>query len=299
MSGTGSESWRIVVCTDFPGMAQAYLQIFAAYGHRLVGVVTTPKRSPDYLDVARGLPPDIDVLISGHPRRWAAMLAPLRPDLLVSSVFPHRIPEDALALPRLGAYNVHPALLPRYRGTGTPMWHFRNGERETGLTLHRMLSDFDTGPILAQVRCTIEDDDDWAALAGKYQGLFAPLWAQALPRIAAGDPGEPQDERQASYFGAFPDDERWWGIDWSRGAREIHNQVRSCALFLREPGAVGTIDGRPYRIHHTRIISEGVAPQAPAGSFVAPGASERPRVQCGDGVLELVRYEPIDRLTTA
>jgi methionyl-tRNA formyltransferase len=211
MSTSGNESWRVAVFTDFPGIAQAYEQLFSQHGHKLVAVVTSPKRNPDYLEVARGLSPGIDVLISNHPKRWAAMLEPLRPDLLVATTFPWRFPADLLALPRLGAINAHPALLPTYRGTGTPMWLFRNGEPKTGWTLHRMANDFDIGPILAQTSFAIDDDDDWPALVNKYVTAFWPLWEQALPRIAAGDPGDPQDESQASYYGAFPDDESWLG----------------------------------------------------------------------------------------
>src|SRR5215210_2175981 len=88
------------------------------------------------------------VVVFTTPERWAAMLAPLRPDLIISRSFPWRIPADVLALPRLGAINGHPALLPKYRGPNPLRWALRNGDTELGYTVHWTTSDFDTGSIL-------------------------------------------------------------------------------------------------------------------------------------------------------
>jgi methionyl-tRNA formyltransferase len=291
MPPEGQESWRVVLFTDFPQGAAWYKQFLPAKGHRLVAVVTSSKRQFPYLDVVRGAQPEVDVLVSNHPRRWAEMLRPLRPDLVVATVFPWRIPDDVLALPRLGAVNVHPALLPRYRGAMTPFWLLRNGEREGGVTLHRMTADFDAGSILAQERFAIDDDDDIPALFQKVGRTFAPLWEAALPRIARGDPGEPQDEAQASYFGQIEDEAAWRAIDWTRPAREIHNQVRSCGWAGAQPaGAVGTIDGAPTRITRTRLVdapSDGADP-----GTVVSRTGDALLVQCGDRPLEIVEHQP-------
>jgi hypothetical protein len=151
------ESWRIVVFTKIPGGVGYTLtdEIVRPLGHRVVGVVTSPgpkrRRSSTYLEVVAAVPPGVDVIVSNHPRRWAAMLAPLQPDLITSCGFPWRIPADVLALPRLGAINLHDALLPRHRGPNATGWAFRMGDAETGMTIHRLLSEFDTGPTGAQL----------------------------------------------------------------------------------------------------------------------------------------------------
>jgi hypothetical protein len=140
------ESWRIVVFTNIPGGVIFSLVdgVVRPLGHRVVGVVTSPgpkrRRSPAYLKVVAAVPPGIDVIVSNHPERWAAMLAPLRPDLIVSGGFPWRIPSEVLALPRLGAINMHPALLPRYRGPAAIEWALRNGDAELGFTDSRLTS---------------------------------------------------------------------------------------------------------------------------------------------------------------
>jgi methionyl-tRNA formyltransferase len=294
----GPESWRIVVFTNMPGGFIYTLvdQVARSLGHRVVGVVTTPgpkrRRSPTYLEVVAAVPPGVDVIVSNHPERWAAMLAPLRPDLIVSGGFPWRIPADVLALPRLGAINFHDALLPRHRGPNATGWAFRLGDRETGVTIHRMTPDFDAGAILAQLRVPIADDDTWETLLSQFVGKMPPLLRQALERVARGEPGEPQDESQATEAGLFED--AWRTIDWSQPARTIHNQVRSW-VGLRDipPGALGEIDGELRQITRTRLMPAGTREWEPA----PPGTllhrdGERLVVQCGDGPIDVLAWQP-------
>ncbi len=293
MQNDARESWRVILFTDFPGVAADYRQFFTAKGHRLVGLVISPKRNPDYLEVARAVGSETDVLISNHRRRWAAMLHPLQPDLIVTAAFPLRLPEEVLALPRLGAVNAHPTLLPRYRGTDTLNWMLRHGEREGGMTLHRMVADFDAGPILAQVRFEIGDDDDVTTLFQKLAATGPALWEAALPRIAAGDPGEPQDEARASYYGKIEDLDTWRRIDWSRPAREVHNVVRSCAVAIgsQAPGAIGEIEGVPTRITKTRLIDG--PPSGAVPGTVVERSDEALIIACGDGALQILEHQPV------
>lgn len=265
-------------------------------GHRVVGVVTTPgpkrRRSPTYLEVVAAVPPGVDVIVSNHPERWAAMLAPLRPDLIVSGGFPWRIPADVLALPRLGAINFHDALLPRHRGPNATGWAFRLGDRETGVTIHRTTSEFDAGTILAQARVPITDDDTVDTLFAQFVEQMPDLLRYALERVARGEPGEPQDESQATEAGLF--EEAWRTIDWSQPARAVHNQVRSW-VGLRDipPGALGEIEGKLLQVTRTRLIPAGPGEWEPA----SPGTllhrdGERLVVQCGDGPLEILAWQP-------
>lgn len=289
MSSPSPASWRVILFTDNPRIAAFHTRFLPSVGHQLVGVVTSAKRGPVHLDVISAVPSGIDVLRSDHPRRYAAMLTPLRPDLIISHVFSWKLPPDLLALPTLGAVNVHPALLPRYRGTDTPYWLLRNGERQTGMTLHRMAAQLDVGPVLAQVPVPIDDDDTVESLFAKLAGAAGAVWEQALPRIAAGDPGTPQDEAQASYFPRIPDEAAWKTIDWTQPARTVHNVVRS-AGFARElpPGAVGIIDGVPRRISRTRLVSDAAGDGAPGAIIGRDG--ETLLVQCGDGALAVVEH---------
>ena len=257
------ESWRIVVFTNIPGGVIYSLvdEVVRPLGHRVVGVVTSPgpkrRRSPAYLEVVAAVSPGVDVIVSNHPERWAAMLAPLRPDLIISGGFPWRIPGrgpgpasargDQLAprppapVPRPGRHRVGSSQRGRRdwaspstdsRPTSTPArsWPRRASRSPTTTTSTRSMAKF--GPVLP--------------------GLLG----QALERVARGDPGEPQDEAEATYAGLF--EEEWRIIDWSQPARTVHNQVRSW-IGLRDipAGALGEIDGETLQITKTRLIPDG------------------------------------------
>ena len=112
----------------------------------------------------------------------------------------------------------------------------------------------------------------------------------ALERVARGEPGEVQDETQATYAGLFEDE--WRLIDWSRPARAIHNQVRSWLGFREIPaGAFGRLDGETLQITKTRLLTTQSSPE----SISVPGTilsrdGEPLVVQCGDGPLEIVAW---------
>jgi methionyl-tRNA formyltransferase len=291
-----ADSWRVVVFTNLPG-GMIYHGIDAVVrplGHRIVGVVTSPgpkrRRSDSYLDVVRAAPPGVDVIVSNHPQRLAAMLTPLQPDLIVCGGFPWRIPREVIELPRLGAINMHPSLLPRHRGPNSVGWAFRADDAEIGFTVHRLDTEFDTGAILAQVRIPITDDDDSASITGKVGQAMPTLLTGALERVARGEPGEVQDETQATYAGLFEDE--WRVIDWSRPARTIHNQVRSWLGFREIPaGAFGRLDGETLLITKTRPLIPPLSPETSAvPGTILSRAGDLLVVQCGDGPLELVAW---------
>jgi methionyl-tRNA formyltransferase len=182
--------------------------------------------------------------------------------------------------------------LPRYRGPAAIEWALRNGDAELGFTVHRLSPDFDTGPILAQTRIPIADDDDIDSLVAKFGPVLPDLLGQALERVARGDPGEVQDEAEATYAGLF--DEEWRIIDWSQPARTIHNQVRSWIGVRDIPlGAFGEVDGETLQITKTRLVASESMEQEPAPpGTVLRRDDERLVVQCGDGPIEVLRWSP-------
>jgi methionyl-tRNA formyltransferase len=300
---TETAPWRVIVITNLAGGLVYRLvdDVLRSMGHRVVGVLTSPgpsrRRSTSYQEVVAAVSPDVDILISNHPARWAAMLAPLKPDLIICGGMPWRVPAELLALPTLGAINIHPALLPRHRGPAAIEWAFRSGDSELGFTVHRMSPDFDTGPILAQVRAPIEDEDDFHAVVSRIAPLLPGLLRQALQRVAQGDPGEPQDESAATYAGLFSDE--WRAIDWGRPARSIHNQVRSW-IGVRDTGegAYGIVAGERLLITRTRLLDADRHPGRVPGSVVHRD-SDTIVVQCGDGQLELVSWSVPERESEA
>jgi methionyl-tRNA formyltransferase len=176
----------------------------------------------------------------------------------------------------LGVINMHPSLLPRYRGPNPIGWAVRNGDPELGFTIHRMDASFDTGALLAQATAPLEgvqQPDEVFALMFELAGTLLP---QALARVEAGDPGDPQPAEGASYAGFFEAD--YAEIDWSHTASEVHRQVLAWGVAATRPDARGPqalIDGEELRVLRARLDeTEGGTP-----------------MQCADGPLWIVETE--------
>ena len=236
-------------------------------GHECVGVVTTEGPRGRYGDeplsaLIDARPPHLDVLVGSGPQRFAQLLAVLEPDLAISGGLPVRIPEKALEVPRHGIINGHPALLPRYRGPNPIGWALRNGDQELGFTFHRMDADFDTGRILAQGTAPLASAEQAEDVLGALFGVATSLLPEALERVEAGDPGDPQAEEEASYAGFF--EPEYAEIDWTRTADDVHRQVRAWWLAAAHDGVRGPLaqlDGARVIVQRTRLDgAEGGTP---------------------------------------
>jgi methionyl-tRNA formyltransferase len=204
--------------------------------------------------LVRDAPEGLDVVIPATRAGIAPLLERYEPDVLLCTGFPWKIPADALAVPRLGAVNGHPSLLPRYRGPIPVGWAIRNGEEEIGYTFHRMDVELDTGPILAQDVMPLGDEHSWEELAPKLVDTVGRLLPQALARVENGDPGDPQPEGRGEYLSFFEPD--YVRIDWSRPAPEIYRQVRAWRFGSAgdgEKGALTELDGETVRVLRTSL----------------------------------------------
>jgi methionyl-tRNA formyltransferase len=274
---------RIVLIASAPPAALGFSEILASMGHDVPALLAfrgpEGRYGPGYPFALHGAAPDADLLFARTGRHLAGLLRAYEPDLAVCASFPIKIPDEALATPRLGIVNTHPALLPRYRGPNPFGWALRNGDTELGFTFHRMTSEYDAGPIYAQGAITIADDEDPATDGiPKFADLTARLAAQALARVEAGDPGDPQDESQASFAPTFEPD--YVEVDWSQPARAIHNQTRAWKLSPPVDGRRGplaTVNGDRIRLLRTQLDDKR-------------GGQ---RVDTGDGPLWIVESEPV------
>ena len=125
------------------------------------------------------------------------MLAPLQPDLIISGGFPWRIPADVLALPGSARSISTTRLLPRHRGPNATGWAFRRATPRRAMTIHRLTPEFDTGPILAQARIPITDDDDMATIRSPISWPRCPDSCAGAGAGARGEAGEAQDESRS------------------------------------------------------------------------------------------------------
>ncbi len=200
----------------------------------------------------------------------AALAARLAPDLILSVFYRSLLPDAVLDAATLAALNLHPSLLPAYRGRAPINWALVHGERQTGITLHHMARRADAGDIVAQRPVPIAPRATALTLYLAIEQAGIELLAEALPQVAAGTaPRIAQDESKASKVGRRrPEDGR---IDWSWPAERIDCLVRAVAPPW--PGAFATIEGRRVEIHAGEPEEE-IAPDASGGRPV-PGTVSR------------------------
>jgi methionyl-tRNA formyltransferase len=128
-------------------------------------------------------------------------VAALRPDLIVVAGFSRILRDDVIRIPSRGCINVHPSLLPRYRGPNPIYWVLANGEKETGVTVHYVDEGIDTGDVIAQRPVRIIGGDDERSLFARCVDESARLLTDVLRRFEDGPvPGAPQDAQVATYF---------------------------------------------------------------------------------------------------
>ena len=227
-------------------------------------------------EIVDALPDGMDLLIPGRKGMLPHIVEGYRADLIVCYGFPWKLPSAVLRSTSLGAINVHTSMLPKYRGPIPVNWAIRNGDKEIGVSIHWMESEFDSGGILAQEAGIALGDDVVPRLlweeVDRYIEWLLPL---ALSRAVAGSPGTPQEEGAATYAGWMePEFSR---IDWSNAREEIHNQVRAIRFGSSgRSGPVATVAGRRLRVLRTSL-------QPVDGT----------RVMCADGPLWLTESVPV------
>lgn len=147
---------------------------------------SSPAREDPVLAISRrrGIP--FSTLRSVRFQADQRLILQQRPDLIVVSCFPWRLPPEILGLPRLGCVNVHPSLLPVGRGPEPVFWTLRRGERETGATIHLMDEGLDTGPILAQARVPVPLGVRAPDLERQLSELSGRLLVESIVKLANG-----------------------------------------------------------------------------------------------------------------
>jgi methionyl-tRNA formyltransferase len=176
-----------------------------------------------------------------QPERLEAEFDPAA-DAVVVVAYGLFIPEPALE--RALWLNVHPSLLPRWRGAAPIERALMAGDRETGVTIHRTTPELDAGPIAAQRAFPVGLEDDAGAVARRAAELAAELLDEALPEPTF----TPQPEQGVTYAEKIAVEDRQ--IDWSRPPEELLNRIRALSPHI---GARAELHGRPATIWRARI----------------------------------------------
>lgn len=213
-------------------------------------------------------------------------IAAFAPDLIFSAYFPHVIPRAVFGLSRRPAVNIHPGVLPLYRGKFPVPWYILNGEREFGLAIHEIDDGIDTGPVLVQERFPIDPDETGHGLYRKTMDRGAELVLGRIGDILAGKITPRPQSGTGTYFSTI---DRRYVIDWNLPRETILRRIR--------------VHARPYFpahgfiLNHMVLIDRARAVE-PAGFRAQAGGSVLSLepdggfvVSCCDGAIHVERCE--------
>ncbi len=259
--------------------------------HDVVAVVTQPDRpagrggkvqapAVKVLASQRGLPVFQPTKL--RDGALARELMALEPDLFVVVAYGRILPPDLLAVPRLGPWNVHASILPKFRGAAPIQWAVIRGEHTTGVTIMRMEEGLDTGPVAALAKDAIRDDDTAGSLADRLAPLGARLLAETLPRIGAETVVlQPQDHAAATFAPLLKKEDGL--LDFGQSAPSVSAQARGVDPW---PGATVVVAGAPTKVFRPTLVAGSGRPGEVLG-LVPAGLA----VACGEGALAFAELQ--------
>lgn len=209
-------------------------------------------------------PATVDVIKTFHP------------DVIVVVAFGQILKEGLLHFPKYGCLNVHASLLPKYRGAAPVQRAIMSGEKETGVTIQRMVKKLDAGDVFLQAKIDITPSETSGELLSRLAELGGDLLVEALKKLEKGQAAFlPQDENLVSYASKLEKSES--DLNWGLPADTLFNQVRALQPW---PIAQMELEGEVLRIFKVQIV--------PGQKGAAPGTMHTDKkgfleVQCGDG----------------
>lgn len=230
---------------------------------------------------ARGLP----VL---QPARVGAaeqqQLAAFAPDLTLVMAYGHILKQDMIDTPRLGTLNLHTSILPKYRGASPIQTATACGDRETGVTLMKLVLQLDAGPVAGVERVAIALRDTAGEVEAKLAQACVPLLARCLPAIAAGTQDfTPQDAAAATFCRRL--DKADASLDFSAPAPALAARINGLNPW---PGSAVEINGQPVKLGLATAVT-GAA--GPAPGTVLGADAEGLLVAAGQGTLRLLKLQ--------
>ena len=270
-----------------PDIAATCLKQILADGFEVVGVYTQPDR-PKGRGMKLVASPVKEVALANNipvfqPENFRAdetveELAALKPDICAVVAYGRILPQRVLDIPTMGCVNIHASLLPQYRGSAPYQWAVLDGLTETGVSAQHMVWEMDAGDVIDVEKTPIGENETAGEVLDKLATLGAKLLSRVLSRFAEGPvAGVPQNPADISFAPML--NKTMCPIDWTKSARQVHNQVRGLHPW---PVATTEIQGTKFKIHETRV-AEGKGQPGQILGLTKTGLL----VACGEGAVEI------------
>jgi methionyl-tRNA formyltransferase len=283
--GTNSKKLRVVTLNYLPSAYRLVTEWIAENEHEHILAVVSPgiktRATPAYRDVLPLIPRPVDTLITSKMKSvLTPLLRELKPDIILCFTFAHLLDAELCKIPTYGVVNIHPSVLPLYRGPN-PMRQFYEGAKVFGATAHRIAEGYDTGEILSseyEEMPTIVTQNT----AFRWGQLIKKAIANGMERAISGKAGIVQDDTQATYAAPFTEEEKW--IHFNESTAAVLR--KTLALNLTGGLAKAVINGQIYKIHSAHYMpnnSNGL----PAGQVIKQSRG-RFEIATADGSVKLL-----------
>lgn len=267
--------------------------------HRVMAVVTQPDRPagrgrdlqpPPVKEVAVERKLHLFQPANCNEYEFLRELRALSPDVIVAVAYGQKLGRDILQLPRFYCLNIHPSLLPRYRGAEPVARAILQGESHTGVCVTKMVEKMDAGPILGVTRVPIPPEATTPEMELELSKVGADLLLDVMTSVEERTVVEvPQKDRDATVARRFEKNEG--RVDWRRNARRIHNAVRALTPW---PCAFTFHDGKRITLHKVRAERYPRKPDHRPGTVLSVD-KESFKVACGDGDVTVLELQPENR----
>lgn len=212
-------------------------------------------------------------------------IAAIAPDFITVVAFGQKVPQAVIDIPRYACLNVHPSLLPKYRGGNPVSRAILNGERITGVSVIYLSEKLDAGDICLQRETEIGPDETYGELEMRLAYMGAGMLLEAMAAVYGGSAQRiPQNDSVASRARHLrPGEDQ---IEWGKPAQAVHNLVRGLAP---EPGAVTEFGGQRIKVLSTRLTGK---PAAGTPGTIAGTQGEALLVNCADQMIAVLKVHP-------
>lgn len=240
-----------------PEIAKCMLETLYTNGYEISAVVTQPDKKAGRKQQLKcsevkqfALEHDIDVIQPISIAKEYESLMNIECDLIVTCAYGQFIPEALLQYPKYGSINVHASLLPKLRG-GAPIHKaIIYGEKETGISIMRMVKRMDAGAVMAQSSLTIGEDETMGELYDRLTICGQALLLESVEKLVNGEAiFVEQDEAQATFAYAITKEEEH--VDFHRDVQEVYNHIRG---LIPWPTGYAMIQGKKYKFHKAKML---------------------------------------------
>jgi methionyl-tRNA formyltransferase len=265
--------------------------------HAVVGLVTQPDRTGrghhTHRNPLKELAIENGTSVLQPPQANAdeslEQLREFKPDLFVVAAYGQILSADLLAIPRLGAINLHASLLPKYRGAAPIQYAMICGETETGVTIFQIEPKLDAGPVLGVIKTPIDDQETYGELQDRLALLSVPLAQSVINGLEQGTCSAlTQDGGSVTKAPRLQKTDG--AIDWSKSARLVDCHIRGVQPWPK-PSAILECGGKSIRMLVLETKPTDREIEGPPGSIEVEGRKQL-FVRVADGVLEITAIQP-------